>query len=64
MTQRTIRQYGRIARHFASNRLLEVLALQASPILGIVLGGYKIERHDFVAPGLLVLGSCALTAHI
>lgn len=60
----TGQQFGRIARHFASTRALEVLALQASPILGIFLGGYRIERGDVVAPGLLVLGSCALTAHV
>ncbi|TDR42062.1 4-hydroxybenzoate polyprenyltransferase [Tahibacter aquaticus] len=64
MTAKTVRQYGRIIRHFASTRALEVLALQASPILGIFLGGYRIERDGVVAPGLLALGSCALTAHI
>ena len=64
MTAATVRHYGRIVRHFASTRALEVLALQASPLLGIVLGGYRIERDGVVAPGLLALGSCALTAHI
>lgn len=64
MNAAAIRQCGRIARHFASTRALEVAALQASPMLGIVLGGYSIERDGIVAPGLLALGSCALTAHI
>lgn len=64
MTKRTFRQYGRIVWHFVHTRALEVLALQASPILGIILGGYDIGRDGVVAPGLLVLGSCALTAHI
>ena len=64
MTARAIRQVGRIIRHFVSTRMLEVLALQASPVLGIFLGGYRFERDGVVAPCLLVLGSCALTAHI
>lgn len=64
MNEATIRHYGRIVRHFASTRALEVAALQASPILGIFLGSYSIERDGVVAPGLLALGSCALTAHI
>lgn len=64
MNTQTVRQYGRIVRHFVSARALEVLALQASPILGIFLGGWHIERDGVVAPGLLALGSCALTAHI
>jgi len=41
-----------------------VLALQASPILGILLGGFRLERRDVIRPGLLLLGSLALTAHI
>ncbi len=57
-------QVGRIVRHFVSARMLEVLALQASPVLGIFLGGYRFERDGVVAPFLLALGSCALTAHI
>lgn len=64
MNAAVIRHYGRIVRHFASTRALEVIALQASPILGIFLGGYPIERDGVVAPGLLALGSGALTAHI
>lgn len=64
MTAQTLRHYGGILRHFATTRALEVLALQASPLLGIVLGGYRIERDGVVAPALLALGSCALTAHI
>lgn len=60
----SVRQYARIARHFVSTRALEVLVLQASPLLGIVLGGYRIERGGIVEPLLLAFGSCALTAHI
>ena len=55
---------ARIFRHFASTRALEVAALQASPFIGIFLGGYSIERDGAIAPGLLMLGSGALTAHI
>jgi 4-hydroxybenzoate polyprenyltransferase len=51
-------------QHFASTRALEVLALQASPILGGVLGGFRPERHSVLRLGLLILGSFALTAHI
>jgi 4-hydroxybenzoate polyprenyltransferase len=51
-------------RHFASTRALEVLALQASPILGSFLGGFSLERCGVIRPGLLLLGSLALTAHI
>ena len=51
-------------RHLAITRALEVLALQASPFLGIVLGGFSLERCGVIRPGLLLLGSLALTAHI
>jgi len=51
-------------RHFASTRALEVLALQASPILGSFLGGFSLERCGVIRLGLLILGSLALTAHI
>ena len=64
MTALAIRHYVRIVRHFATTRALEVFALQASPILGLFLGGYDIEHDGVVASGLLALGSCALTAHI
>ncbi len=59
-----VRRTARIMRHFALSRAPEVLALQASPILGSFLGGYNIERTDVAPLGLLLLGSCALTAHI
>jgi len=59
-----VRRYARVLRHFASTRALEVLALQASPVLGVFLGGYRIERYGVIPLGLLLLGSCALTAHI
>ncbi len=51
-------------RHFASTRAPEVLALQASPLLGSFLGGLHIEQRDMIRLGLLLLGSLALTAHI
>ena len=35
-------------RHFASTRAPEVLALQASPILGSFLGGFSLERCGLV----------------
>jgi 4-hydroxybenzoate polyprenyltransferase len=41
-----------------------VLALQASPILGVVLGGFSLERGSLIRLGLLLFGSLALTAHI
>jgi 4-hydroxybenzoate polyprenyltransferase len=51
-------------QHFASTRALEVLALQASPILGSSLGGFSLERYGVLRLGLLLLGSLALTAHV
>ena len=58
------RRYTLAVQHFASTRGLEVLALQASPILGIFLGGFSFERTGVIGPGLLLLGSLALTAHV
>lgn len=58
-------RYARVMQHFACTRALEVLALQASPILGIFLGGFSFERSGvLVRPGFLLLGSLALTAHV
>jgi 4-hydroxybenzoate polyprenyltransferase len=51
-------------RHFASTRAPEVLALQASPILGSVLGGFSLEWGGVLRLGLLLTGSLALTAHV
>jgi 4-hydroxybenzoate polyprenyltransferase len=59
-----VQKFARIVHHFARTRALEVLALQASPFLGIFLGGYSIERRGVIPAGLLLLGSCALTAHV
>jgi len=50
--------------HFESTRALEIFALQASPILGIVLGGFSLGRCGVIRPGLLLLGSLALTTHV
>lgn len=55
---------ARLLRHFVAARALEVAALQASPFIGLFLGGYRIERDGVIAPGLLLFGSCALTAHV
>jgi len=63
-SQSPFRHYARIMRHFASTRAPEVLALQASPILGIFLGGFSLERCGVIRLGLLLLGSLALTAHV
>jgi 4-hydroxybenzoate polyprenyltransferase len=63
-SQSLFRHYARIMRHFASTRAPEVLALQASPILGSFLGGFSLERCGVIRLGLLLLGSLALTAHI
>jgi 4-hydroxybenzoate polyprenyltransferase len=60
----TCRHYARAIKHFASTRALEVLALQASPFLGSVLGGFSLERYSVIRLGLLLFGSLALTAHI
>lgn len=51
-------------KHFASTRGLEVIALQASPILGCFLGGFGLERFGLIRLGLLLLGSLMLTAHV
>lgn len=63
-SQSSFQQYARTARHFASTRAPEVLALQASPILGVFLGGISFERENALRLGLLLFGSLALTAHI
>ncbi len=58
------RSYTDATRHFVSTRGVEVVALQASPILGSYLGGFRIEPHDVVKLALMLLGSFALTAHV
>lgn len=63
-SQTAFRHYARVVRHFASTRSLEVLALQASPILGGFLGGFSLEWSSVIRLGLLLLGSLALTAHV
>lgn len=62
--QASLRHYVRIMRHFAATRGPEVLALQASPLLGIFIGGFGLERWSLLRLGLLLAGSLALTAHI
>ena len=63
-SQSPFRHYARVMQHFASTRALEVLALQASPILGSFLGVSSLERSVVIRLGLLLLGSLALTAHV
>jgi len=63
-SQSPFRHYVRIIQHFVSTRAPEVLALQASPILGSFLGGFSLERYDVIRLGLLLFGSLALTAHV
>jgi 4-hydroxybenzoate polyprenyltransferase len=63
-SQSPFRHYARAMQHFASTRALEVLVLQASPILGSFLGGFSLERSGVIRLGLLLLGSLALTAHV
>jgi 4-hydroxybenzoate polyprenyltransferase len=59
-----LRHYGRVVRHFASTRGLEVGVLQASPLLGAYLGGVGSDTGSVGRPALLLLGSIALTAHV
>jgi 4-hydroxybenzoate polyprenyltransferase len=56
--------YTRAIKYFASTRAIEVIALQASPLLGAFFGGFNIERHNVVVLSLLMLGSVALTSHV
>jgi 4-hydroxybenzoate polyprenyltransferase len=63
-SQTSLRYYARVMHHFESTRALEVLTLQASPILGILLGGFSLGKCGVIRPGLLLLGSMALTAHV
>ncbi len=55
---------ARVLRHFAVTRSLEVLALQAFPVIGAFLGGFSFGWPDACQLGLLVLGSLALTSHV
>lgn len=63
-SQSSISYYAPVVRHFGSTRALEILVLQASPILGILLAGFSAGRDGVIRPGLLILGSFALTAHV
>ena len=64
MTSQTFQPYLRAMQHFASTRGLEVLALQASPILGIFLAGFGRESASMIRIALLLFGSLVLTAHV
>jgi 4-hydroxybenzoate polyprenyltransferase len=63
-SQSTFRQYARAIQHFVSTRGLEVLVLQASPILGSFLGGFSVKWSGVIRLSFLVIGSLALTAHV
>jgi 4-hydroxybenzoate polyprenyltransferase len=63
-SQSTFRQYARAMQHFVSTRGLEVLVLQASPILGCFLGGFSVKPSGVIRLSFLVIGSLALTAHV
>lgn len=63
-SQSPFRHYARAMQHFASTRALEVLALQASPLLGSLRGGFSLEQSGVIRLGSLLLGSLALTAHV
>jgi 4-hydroxybenzoate polyprenyltransferase len=63
-SQPSLRHYAKILRHFAATRSLEVLVLQASPLLGCYLGGFTFAWGDVIRAGVLFLGSFALTAHV
>jgi len=56
--------YTRAIQYFASTRAIEVLALQASPILGAFLGSFNFELRNVILLSLLLLGSIALTSHV
>jgi 4-hydroxybenzoate polyprenyltransferase len=62
--QLSIQHYTRITKYFVATRAPEVLALQASPFLGIALGGLPFEWFGILRLCLLLAGSLALTAHI
>jgi 4-hydroxybenzoate polyprenyltransferase len=65
MTIRATQQhYASILHHFTKTRAPEVLALQASPLLGCLLGGLRPDTPNLGSPGVLLLGSLALTSHI
>lgn len=55
---------GTVLTHFVRTRALEVLALQASPLFGLLLGDAGAGQVGVLRPALLILGSLALTAHI
>jgi len=63
-SQSPFQHYLRIVQHFVATRGAEVLVLQASPILGGLLGGFNLDGWSLIQLGLLLLGSLALTAHI
>jgi 4-hydroxybenzoate polyprenyltransferase len=68
VSQPAFTRYIRVLRHFISTRAPEVVVLQASPILGIVLGGVTLkqifESDNFFRLSMLLVGSLALTAQI
>lgn len=64
MTQATSGRYRRAMKHFIITRSVEVLALQASPIIGSFLGGFYFQKQNLLRCALLGAGSLLLTAHV
>jgi 4-hydroxybenzoate polyprenyltransferase len=63
-TRATFQQFSRVVAYFACTRAVEVLALQASPLVGISLSYYSLETSGVIRPALLLFGSLSLTAHV
>lgn len=59
-----LRQSAETIRHFTSARAVEVLALQASPLLGALIGSVDRGGIDVARLVFLLIGSVALTAHV
>jgi 4-hydroxybenzoate polyprenyltransferase len=59
-----LHQQVKLARYFIATRSLEILTLQASPLLGLVYGGAQAETSGLFRPASLLAGSLFLTAHI
>jgi 4-hydroxybenzoate polyprenyltransferase len=64
ITRATFQQFSRVVGYFACTRTVEVLALQASPILGLSLSNDSLEMSGVIRPVLLLCGSLSLIAHV
>jgi 4-hydroxybenzoate polyprenyltransferase len=63
MRPSSFRHAAHVVRHFASTRSVEVVALQAPPLLGYWLGSTGSPFDNLFPLALLLFGSLALTAH-